>query len=91
MNEQGHARRLFVHGALLEHPVIARHFAVLAREDDDGVVSLSGLFERAQYLPDIAVDEGHVGEVLGAELSPSHFGRGVVDVAALYGEGIESA
>src|SRR3546814_16761967 len=52
------ARRPFVEGHLVPHAALAQHFAMVAGEDDDGVVGEAGAVQRGQQLPHEIVDIG---------------------------------
>ena len=72
-DDEGDSHQPFVKATAFEKKaVVSEHFAVIAGEDDDGVIALPGFFKRVQETADIVVDQldhGVVGgdHVLGVE------------------------
>ena len=57
--EQRHSHRPFVEALFEPHAALAQHFAVVGREDDDGVIGKAGLFERTHDAAHLGVDIAH--------------------------------
>jgi len=76
--------RPLVEAALLHHPPLAEHVAVVAREDDDRVLRLPGPLERVEQLAELAVDVGDEA-VVGAAQRRQVLDRVEVDRVRLVG------
>ena len=57
-HDHGHARGPLEEGLLVPHAPLAQHLAVIADEDDDGVVRQPGGAHRLHDAPDLVVDVG---------------------------------
>jgi hypothetical protein len=58
-DDERHARGFVVQADFGPEIVLAEMEAVVAGEDDDGVVRLPGFFERVEHLADLCVHEAH--------------------------------
>ena len=79
---------LFEEGALLPDAVVfSEVVAVVAPEDDDGVVGESVFFESIEHASDLGVDEGDAGVVGLESLAASEFVEAVIWDRVVVGEG----
>ena len=62
-NDERHAGRIFVKGALLPEAVFPEIIAVVADEDHDRVLIQALLLELGQHLSELGIHEAHRGEV----------------------------
>ena len=60
-DDEGHAGRIFVEGAFLPEAVLTEVVAVVADEDDDGVLIEALLLQFREHEAELRVHEGHRG------------------------------
>ena len=77
-HQQRHPRRLLEERPLLQHPVVAHHVSVLAREHHDGVVSDSCPLQCGSYLAHHTVNLGDVSHVVCPKRPPAQLGGNVL-------------
>ena len=60
---------IFIEILFSEEAVFAERKPIVAGENDDGILPLSGLFQRRENSPDMVVEAGHAGVVVGGLLA----------------------